>query len=62
MQRMLASSRPRGWLDARGAVTSEYAVVVGVCALVVSVALAALGPPMVASYQSNRQTLIAPVP
>jgi hypothetical protein len=50
------------WLDARGAVATEYAVTIGVCAVVISLALAALGPPMVASYQTNRATLIAPVP
>jgi hypothetical protein len=55
-------SRPPWWLDARGAVTTEYAVTVGVCAIVISAALAALGPPMLASYQSSRSTLIAPVP
>jgi hypothetical protein len=41
---------------------TEYAVTIGVCAVVVSVALAALGPPMLASYQSSRSTLISPVP
>jgi hypothetical protein len=58
-------SRPRWWLaalDARGAVTTEYAVTIGVCAVVISLALAALGPPMLSSYQTSRATLIAPVP
>jgi Flp pilus assembly pilin Flp len=48
--------------DDEGAITTEYAVVVGVCAIVVSTALAALGPAMVASYKASRLTLIAPVP
>jgi Flp pilus assembly pilin Flp len=48
--------------DDRGAITTEYAVVVAVCAIVISTALASLGPPMLASYQASRQTLIAPVP
>jgi hypothetical protein len=60
------STRPdrgRAWIcDSRGAITTEYAVVVGTCALVVSVALAALGPPVIASYQTSRGILIAPVP
>jgi Flp pilus assembly pilin Flp len=53
----------RSWLgDDRGAITTEYAVVVGVCAIVISTALAALGPPMLASYRASHHTLIAPVP
>jgi hypothetical protein len=51
------------WLgDDRGAIATEYLVVVGVCAIVVSTALASLGPPMLASYRASRHTLIAPVP
>jgi Flp pilus assembly pilin Flp len=48
--------------DERGAISTEYAIVVATCALVISGALAALGPPLLASYQSSRHTLIAPVP
>jgi Flp pilus assembly pilin Flp len=57
--------RPRkpSWIDDdRGAIATEYAVVVAVCAIVVSTALASLGPPMLASYQASRETLIGPVP
>ena len=50
------------WRSDRGAITTEYAIVVATCAIVISGALAALGPPLVASYQSGRHTLIAPVP
>jgi hypothetical protein len=51
------------WIaDDRGAITTEYAVVVAVCAIIISSALASLGVPMVASYGASRQTLIAPVP
>jgi Flp pilus assembly pilin Flp len=46
----------------RGAITTEYAIVAATCAIVISGALAALGPPLLASYQSSRHTLIAPVP
>jgi Flp pilus assembly pilin Flp len=61
--RAIQAERGHAWIqDSRGAIATEYAVVVGTCALVVSVALAALGPPMIASYQSSRATLIAPVP
>jgi hypothetical protein len=41
---------------------TEYAVLMGVCAIVISMALAALGPPLVASYGGSRHNLIAPVP
>jgi hypothetical protein len=41
---------------------TEYAVLIGVCAIAISMALAALGPPLVASYEGSRRTLIAPVP
>jgi Flp pilus assembly pilin Flp len=55
-------SIPRFVADCRGAITTEYAVVVGVCGIVVAAALVALAPPMLASYETSRHTLIAPVP
>ncbi|HEY4014111.1 MAG TPA: hypothetical protein VGM06_12285 [Polyangiaceae bacterium] len=54
--------RGPAWLDARGAIATEYAVVAATCALLIAGALAALGPPLLASYQSSRSTLIAPEP
>jgi hypothetical protein len=54
------AQRLRG--DSRGSVMAEYLVVVGVCAIVISAALASLGPTLVADYTTNRHTLIAPVP
>jgi|CZKU01.1.fsa_nt_gi Flp pilus assembly pilin Flp len=48
--------------DCRGAIATEYAVLIGVCGIVVSAALVTLGPPLVASYQASRHTLIAPIP
>ena len=47
---------------ARGAMATEYAVLVGVCGIVVAGVLAALGPPVVASYDASRRTVMAPVP
>jgi hypothetical protein len=41
---------------------TEYAVLVGVCGIVVAGVLAALGPPVVASYDASRRTVMAPVP
>ena len=54
------AQRLRG--DSRGSVMVEYLVLVGVCAIVISAALASLGPLLVASYGTSRHTLIAPVP
>ena len=48
--------------DQRGAIATEYAVVAATCALLMAGALAALGPPILASYQASRQTLVAPEP
>lgn len=48
--------------DQRGAAMTEYAVVVGVCALVISAALVALAPTLLTSYETARGILIAPVP
>ncbi len=68
--RALLRLRPRkaiemndGWLHGqRGAIATEYAVVVAACAILISAALAALGAPLLASYESSRHTLIAPEP
>lgn len=46
----------------RRVIVTEYAVLIGVCAIVIAMALAALGPALVTSYQGSRHTLIAPVP
>ena len=48
--------------DERGAIATEYAVVIGVCAIVVAAALASLGAAIVTSYQGGRTTLMSPTP
>jgi Flp pilus assembly pilin Flp len=48
--------------DTRGAIMTEYAVVVGVCGILISVAIASLGVPLVTGYNHARKTLISPVP
>jgi hypothetical protein len=45
-----------------GAILSEYAVIMGVFGLVVSLAIGALGPPLMTAYHESRQIVIAPVP
>jgi hypothetical protein len=46
----------------RGAVFTEYLVIVGVCAIVVAGAIASLGIPLLTGYGAARQVLIAPTP
>jgi hypothetical protein len=48
--------------DTRGAVMTEYAVVVGVCGIVISLAIASLGVPLVSGYGTARTILISTVP
>jgi hypothetical protein len=57
-----AIHRPGWWSDATGAITTEYVVLVGVCGIVISVAIAALGIPLVTSYNEARSILISTVP
>ncbi len=45
-----------------GAILSEYAVIMGVFGLIVSLAIGALGPPLMTAYYKSRQIVIAPVP
>jgi hypothetical protein len=44
----------------RGAVTTEYIVLIGTVALGVAAALFALGPPLVASYDLTRSVIASP--
>jgi hypothetical protein len=46
----------------RGAVTTEYVIVVGAVALLFVAALVAVGPGLVASYQVTRSVLASPFP
>lgn len=48
--------------DTRGAVTSEYVILVGTVGLVVAGAFIAIGPQLVAGYQHARDVLAAPFP
>ncbi len=48
--------------DTRGAVMSEYVVLVGTVSLTVAVAIAALGPPLVRGFEDTRDTLLLPFP
>ena len=48
--------------DERGAVMSEYVVLVGVVGLSVAASVAALGPVLLASYERARCILICPIP
>jgi Flp pilus assembly pilin Flp len=48
--------------DSRGAMTSEYVVVVGTVSLLLVGALVSVGPLLLASYERSRALLIAPFP
>jgi Flp pilus assembly pilin Flp len=48
--------------DTRGAVMSEYVVLIGTVSLTVAVAIAALGPPLVRGFEDTRDTLLLPFP
>jgi hypothetical protein len=65
LQRLRSESAPRrlGRLsDTTGAIMTEYAVVVGLCGLVISLAIASLGVPLVSGYGTARTILISTVP
>ena len=48
--------------DKKGAVTTEYVVVVGTTGLLLVGALVSVGPLLLASYERSRALLIAPFP
>jgi Flp pilus assembly pilin Flp len=48
--------------DTRGAVMSEYVVLLGTVSLTVAVAIAALGPPLVRGFEDTRDILLLPFP
>jgi Flp pilus assembly pilin Flp len=48
--------------DERGAVMSEYVVLLGAAGLVIAAAIAGLGPSLVASYDRARSILVSPMP
>ncbi len=48
--------------DKRGAITTEYVIVVGTMSLLIVGALVSVGPLLLASYERSRALLIAPFP
>lgn len=48
--------------DSRGAVTSEYVILVGTVGLIVAGAFIAIGPQLVSGYAHARNVLAAPFP
>jgi Flp pilus assembly pilin Flp len=48
--------------DSRGAATVEYIVLVGTVGLVVMAALVAIGPVLIADYETTRSVVAAPFP
>ena len=58
----LTSLRARLQKDSRGAVMTEYVVIVGTVSVVIAGALAAVGPLLLASYERSRSILVSPFP
>ena len=48
--------------DPRGAVTAEYAILLGVVGVAVAAAIAGLGPPLVEEYARTKAIILAPYP
>jgi Flp pilus assembly pilin Flp len=48
--------------DTRGAVSMEYAIIVGAVGLLAVGALVAAGPKVLSAYEHSRDVLAAPVP
>ena len=48
--------------DTRGAVSVEYIIVVGAVGLMFAAAIAALGPGLLASYETTRSVVASPYP
>jgi Flp pilus assembly pilin Flp len=48
--------------DKRGAITTEYVIVVGTMSLLIVGALVSVGPLLLAGYERSRALLIAPFP
>ena len=48
--------------DKRGAITTEYVIIVGTMSLLIVGALVSVGPLLLASYERSRALLIAPFP
>ncbi len=48
--------------DSRGAVMTEYVVLLGVCSIAIAAAIMGLGPRLVANYERSQGILLAPFP
>jgi len=64
MTRTSTSSRARSgfWVDSRGSVTVEYAVLLATVALGCALAIASLGVPLFKMYMAHRAWLLLPMP
>jgi Flp pilus assembly pilin Flp len=62
MASMMATLRQRLLGDTRGAVSTEYVVLMGAVGLVVVFSLVAVGPNLVKDFQTTRTVIAAPFP
>jgi Flp pilus assembly pilin Flp len=56
----MKATKPKLATDTRGAVTTEYVILVGTVGLVVAAALFGLGPGLVANYELTRSVIASP--
>lgn len=57
------ATAPQGlWLGEQGSAMVEYVILLGVVVIVVAVAIAGLGPVLLASYERARGILVSPIP
>jgi len=62
MTPMMATLRQLLTRDERGAVSTEYVVLMGAVGIGVVFALVAVGPTLVKDFQSTRTVIAAPIP
>jgi Flp pilus assembly pilin Flp len=59
---LLRSGLRRVLTDRRGAMMSEYVILVGVVGIVVATAIAGAGPQLLAGYERSRGIVMCPLP
>jgi Flp pilus assembly pilin Flp len=59
---MLRQAQRRVTTDRRGAMMSEYVILVGVVGIVVATAIAGAGPQLLAGYERSRGIVMCPLP
>lgn len=58
----VAGAQRRLGADSRGAMMSEYVILVGVVGLVIATAIVGAGPQLLAGYERSRGIVMCPLP